>query len=111
MSNYLVTFYTKPDGSKPVSEFIQSLEPKMQAKVIRSLEILEANGPTLREPYAKALGDGILNCGYKPPATSAECSIFMFWGILLSQRTDLSRKRGRRRPPSFGWQRHIAPII
>lgn len=59
MSNYLVTFYKKPDGSKPVSEFIKSLEPKMQAKVIRALEILEANGPALREPYTKPLGDGI----------------------------------------------------
>lgn len=59
MAKYLVTFYQRADGSKPVSEFIRSLEPKMQAKIIRSLQILESAGPELREPYTKPLGDGI----------------------------------------------------
>ena len=31
----------------------------MRAKVVRTLEILQANGPKLREPYSKHLEDGI----------------------------------------------------
>lgn len=31
----------------------------MRAKVFRTIELLELQGPALREPYSKSLGDGI----------------------------------------------------
>ena len=59
MSSYDVEFYKKADGTEPAKDFILSLDPKMRAKVLRTIGLLEDFGPKLREPYSKALGDGI----------------------------------------------------
>ena len=55
-----VIFYQKPDGSYPVTDFLNSLDDKMRAKVIRSLKLLEAKGYLLRAPDSKELTDGIM---------------------------------------------------
>lgn len=47
------------------SEFIFSLDTKMKAKVLRTIDLLENNGPFLREPYSKSLGDGIFELRIK----------------------------------------------
>lgn len=65
MSNYNVEFYKKADGTEPAKDFISSLEPKMMAKVLRTIDLLEEFGPQLREPYSKALGDGIFELRVK----------------------------------------------
>lgn len=59
MEPFEVFFYDKPDGTEPAKEFILSLEPKMRAKMLRTVQLLAANGTDLREPYSKPLGDGI----------------------------------------------------
>lgn len=59
MNGFEVEFYEKPDGSEPAKEFIQSLEIKMRAKMIRTIELLEKNGNLLREPESKLIEDGI----------------------------------------------------
>lgn len=33
------------------SGFLDSLKPKMLAKTLRTIDLLETNGPLLREPY------------------------------------------------------------
>lgn len=47
------------NGSKPLSEFIKSLNMKMKAKVVANLHLLEEYGNLAREPLSKSLGDGI----------------------------------------------------
>lgn len=59
MQEYEVLFYDKADGSEPAKEFILGLDPKMRAKMLRTVELLAVNGPELREPASKALNDGI----------------------------------------------------
>lgn len=59
MPEFEVVFYEKEDGSCPVEEFLQGLEASMEAKMLRTIELLENNGCNLREPHSKALGDGI----------------------------------------------------
>lgn len=59
VSSYDVEFYKKADGTEPAKDFILSLDPKMRAKVLRTIGLLEDFGPKLREPYSKALGNGI----------------------------------------------------
>lgn len=54
-----VVFYKKQNGTVPVEDFLQSLDMKMQAKVVRAIDMLKVNGYELREPYSKSLGDGI----------------------------------------------------
>ena len=59
MSNYIINFFKKQDGSCPVEEFLDSLDNKMRAKILLAIALLETNGPQLREPYSKPLGYGI----------------------------------------------------
>ena len=54
-----IEFYENENGSCPVKEFIDSLDSKMKARVIRTIELLEEYGNQLRMPYSKSLGDGI----------------------------------------------------
>ena len=46
-------------GRCPVQELLDSLEPKLLAKTLRTIDLLEMNGPLLREPYSKPLENGI----------------------------------------------------
>lgn len=59
MQEFEVIFYDKEDGTEPAKEFILSLDKKMRAKMLRTVELLSHNGPELREPCSKPLGDGI----------------------------------------------------
>jgi phage-related protein len=59
MQDYDVVFYDLPDGSEPAKEFILSMDLKMRAKLLRTVQLLADNGPALREPSSKPLGDGI----------------------------------------------------
>ena len=59
MSNFNVDFYKEKDGTKPLIPFINSLRPKLRAKVIADLTLLEEYGNLAREPLSKPLGDGI----------------------------------------------------
>ena len=60
MAKFEVSFYEKEDGSKPVQEFLDSLDLKMRAKMIGTIEMLKKNGNQLRAPYFKPLDDGIM---------------------------------------------------
>ena len=59
MSLFTADFYKTPNGSCPVQEFLNSLDKKMRAKLLRLILLLEENGNELREPHSKPLGDGI----------------------------------------------------
>jgi phage-related protein len=54
-----VEFYTRQGGTKPVQEFLDSLETKMRVKALNSLTLLEQSGNELREPYSKPIEKGI----------------------------------------------------
>ena len=59
MNDYNTIFYETADGRIPAKEFLLSLDYDMRAKMIRTLELLQKNGPDLREPFSKELEDGI----------------------------------------------------
>ncbi|QQG44480.1 MAG: hypothetical protein HYW86_01010 [Candidatus Roizmanbacteria bacterium] len=50
-----IKYYQSQFGSKPVEDFINSLEEKTQAKITRSLELLEEFGINLKYPHAKKI--------------------------------------------------------
>jgi phage-related protein len=56
---FQVEFYDTEDGRTPTQEFLDSLEPKMNAKMVGLMEILEEKGRSLREAYPAPLEDGI----------------------------------------------------
>lgn len=59
MQEFEILFYDKPDGTEPVREFLDSLDVKMRAKMLWTIQLLAINGTELREPYSKPLEDGI----------------------------------------------------
>ena len=62
-----IVVYERENGSIPFMEFLESLLPKMKAKILRDLDLLEDKGNTLREPYSKHLEDGIFELRCKLP--------------------------------------------
>lgn len=67
MEKFEVVFYEKENGYCPVEEFIDALDVKMRAKLVRLLEILEEKGNQLREPYSKPIDDGFIKKTQKTP--------------------------------------------
>ncbi len=59
MGEFEIILYTKDNGDIPVDEFIDSLNVKMQAKIVMGMKLLKINVNQLREPYTKHLEDGI----------------------------------------------------
>ena len=59
MHEYNTLFYESADGKIPAKDFLLTLDYDMRAKMIRTLELLQRNGPSLREPQSKELEDGI----------------------------------------------------
>ena len=59
MAEFEIIFYEKENGDSPVEDFIRSLDVKMRAKMVGLLELLGVKGNCLREPYSKAIDDGI----------------------------------------------------
>ena len=60
-----VEYYDLPNGDKPVEIFINSLDVKMRAKALGSIDILAEFGNALREPYSKAIGNGLFELRIK----------------------------------------------
>lgn len=80
MSRYDVLFYEKPDGTEPAREFLDSLDRKMRAKLVKEIELLEEFGPELREPYSKAIGEGIFELRAKLGSDISRIFYFFFVG-------------------------------
>ena len=54
-----VEFYHTSNGECPVQKYLDSLSPKLRAKTMRSVLLLEEFGVDLRMPYSCPIGDGI----------------------------------------------------
>ncbi len=97
-----VELYETEDGREPVVDFLNSLDHKMNAKMIGLLELLEEKGTELREPYSAALGDGIFELRCKLGSNITRVLYFFFFGkrivvtngfVKKTQKTPLSEIR------------------
>jgi len=77
---YHVEFFEKENGTFPASEFINSLDDKMSAKIYRILSMIEQNGPELREPYSSHLDDGIFEVRAKVASNITRVLYFFYVG-------------------------------
>ena len=75
-----VEFYELPDGTEPVRVFLDSLDPKMRAKVFREIDLLLANGPELRLPHSRPVDDGIFELRIKLGSDLSRILYFFFVG-------------------------------
>ena len=80
MAKFKVLFYQKADGSEPVKQFLNSLDKKMRAKMVRTIEALQNNGNDLRESYSKHLDDGIFELRAKVGTDISRVLYFFFIG-------------------------------
>ena len=80
MQRFEAIFYDKLDGTEPAKDFINSLDIKMQAKLVRTIQILQDNGTALREPYSKPLDGGIFELRAKVGSDISRVLYFFFAG-------------------------------
>lgn len=111
MQEYEIEFYDKADGSEPVKEFILSLDKKMQAKVLRTVALLREEGPCLREPYSKALDDGIFEIRTKFGSDITRVLYFFVVGKKVILTNGFIKKTQKHLLQRSHWQNNIAQII
>ena len=80
MQEFEVVFYELPNGKEPAKEFLEGLDLKMQAKMLRTIALLQQNGTDLREPYSKPLDDGIMELRAKVGSDISRVLYFFFVG-------------------------------
>lgn len=80
LKSFKVDFYKKADGLCPVKVFLDSLDNKMRAKVLRLIMLLEKNGNNLREPYSKSLVGGIFEVRTNQGNNTARVLYFFLTG-------------------------------
>lgn len=99
MQEFEVFFYDKPDGSEPAKDFLLELDPKMRAKMFRTIKLLAHNGTALREPYSKPLSDGIFELRAKVGSDISRVLYFFVVGrrVIL---TNGFVKKTQKTPPS-----------
>lgn len=54
-----VKFFTITRGDSPVKIFLDNLDEPIQAKAIKTIELLQVHGPALPPPYSKKLLPGL----------------------------------------------------
>ena len=80
MEKYEIEMYEKEDGSCPVAEFLDELEPKMWAKVTRNIDVLSEHNLNLREPLIKPVENGIFELRTQSGNNIARVFYFFFVG-------------------------------
>ena len=95
---YTIELYETEDGKEPVAEFLDSLEPKMNAKLISLMELLGEKGPTLREPYSAPLEDGIFELRCQQGSNITRALYFFYIGKKIIVTNGFVKKR-QKTPP------------
>ena len=99
MEEYEIELYEKLDGTCPVAEFFESLEPKMWAKVARNIDLLALHNITLREPLVKPVEDGIFELRTQVGNNITRVFYFFFTGkkiVLTNGFTKKTQKTPRK---------------
>lgn len=78
--SFKVVFYAGDNGKEPVMEFLNSLDIKMRAKMLRTIELLQENGAALRSPYSAPISDGIFELRAKVGTDISRVLYFFFSG-------------------------------
>lgn len=95
---FQLEFYETKDGKKPVTDFLDSLDSKMAAKLIGLMDVLEEKGTELRLPYSSYLDDGIFELRCKQGSNITRSLYFFYFGgkIVI---TNCFIKKTQKTPP------------
>lgn len=101
-----VNYYRFEDGTCPIDDYLEHLSPKMKAKVFRTISLLEQFGTELREPYSKALGDGIFELRVKQSSNIERILYFFFIGNQAILTNGFTKKQTKTPPNEIQLARH-----
>ena len=109
---YEIILYDTEDGRCPVQDLLDSLEPKLLAKTLRTIDLLEVNGSLLREPYSKPLENGIFELRTKQGSDITRVQQNMTQKDLSAKtgitQADISRIENGTRNPSLSMVKKLA---
>ena len=75
-----IEFYEKADGSHPAEEFILEQSSKMRAKIVKTIELLEAEGINLRMPFSEKISGEIFQLRVQAEGGNARIMYFFIVG-------------------------------
>jgi len=75
---YEIRMYRKGRGDTPVQDFLNELDEKAQAKVLKVLELLAEQGPNLPRPYADVVRGKIRELRIKLSSNQYRILYFFF---------------------------------
>lgn len=96
-----VVFFSTEDGAEPAREYLDSLDIKMRAKVVRAIELLQNNGEKLREPHSKHIRDGVFELRVKFSSDISRTLYFFFDGGTAVLTNGFIKKTNRTPPREF----------
>ncbi|WP_301898078.1 type II toxin-antitoxin system RelE/ParE family toxin [uncultured Holdemanella sp.] len=108
---YEIILYDTEDGRCLVQELLDSLEPKLLAKTLRTIDLLEMNGPLLREPYSKPLENGIFELRTKQGSDITRVLYFFIVGKKAVLTNGFIKKSQKTPKAEQNWQRSIKQIM
>lgn len=74
-----IIFYETSDKKKPVEDFLRSMDKKLQVKTLQEISLLKEFGNELREPYSKALSNGVFELRIKQGSNIARVLYFFYF--------------------------------
>ena len=107
MQEFEIVFYDKPDGSEPVKEFLLSVDDKMRARLLRTIDLLAKNGTALRMPYSEHLVDGIFEIRAKSGSNISRVLYFFVIGRKIVLTNGFVKKRKKLLKTKLILQRNI----
>lgn len=78
MEKFNIDFFESDNGKCPVKEYLDSVDVKMRAKIVRTIELLETNGNMLGMPYSESLEDGIFELRTKVSSNVSRILYFFY---------------------------------
>ncbi len=80
MGDFTVIFYSTTDGREPARDFLDSLDLKMKAKMVKTIAFLQDVGTAAREPYSEYIDDGIFELRAKVGSDISRIMYFFYAG-------------------------------
>lgn len=81
MEKFNIIMYETEAGRLPVVDFLSSIkDDKLLAKIYRDIKLLEVSGNLLREPYSKALNNGLFELRTKQGTNISRIIYFFIVG-------------------------------
>ena len=75
-----IIFYRNEQNKCPMLDFLNSLDNNMRSNVLRTVDLLRDKGRELREPFSKALSDGIFELRIKAGSNISRVLYFFVVG-------------------------------